>query len=236
MNDCKHCNAELFPDCECLTSSNNHSNSDLSLPLSQYATHTDFVSHIDKLMSKDLSLLHCNIRSLYKNMDKLEEIVTPCSKPPDMIALSDTRIKDTSIIATLLGYNFINKNPQTQAGGVGVYIKNNFKYLQRRDVPFKLHGCENIWLEISGKRQKIIIGIMYRHPQYNINEFSQSLSETITKIAKNNYAYYVLGDSFAQSMTARLFFNLLKSRYTIAMLQWSTAYGAFPRISSGNHE
>jgi len=35
---------------------------------------------------------------------------------------------------------------------------------------------------------------VYRHPQYSIDEFSQSLSETITKIAKNNYAYYVSGD------------------------------------------
>jgi len=194
MNDCKHCNAELFPVCECLTSSNNHSDSNLSLPLSQYATHTDFVNHIDKLMSNDLSLLHCNIRSLYKSMDKLEEIVTPCSKPPDIIALSETRIKETSIIATLPGYNFINENSQTQAGGVGAYIKNNLKYLQRRDLQFKTHGCENIWLDILGKRQKIIIGIVYRHPQYNIDDFSQSLYETIAKIATNNYAYYVLGD------------------------------------------
>ena len=59
---------------------------------------------------------------------------------------------------------------------------------------FKMHGCENMWLEILGKRQKIIIGIVYRHPKYNIDEFSQLLSETITEIAKNNYAYYVLGD------------------------------------------
>ena len=56
--------------------------------------------------------------------------------------------------------------------------------MQRRDLQFKMHGCENIWLEILGKRQKIIIGIVYRHPHYNIDEFSQSLSETITKIAK----------------------------------------------------
>jgi len=76
MNDCKHCNAEFFPDCECLTSSNNHSDNDLSLPLSQYATHTNFVSMLISLMSNDLSLLHCNIRSLYKNIGKLEEIVT----------------------------------------------------------------------------------------------------------------------------------------------------------------
>jgi len=100
--------------------------------------------------------------------------------------------QETSIIATLPGYNFIKENSQTQAGGVGAYIKNNLKYLQRRDLQFKMYGCENIWLEILGKRQKIIIGIVYRHPQYNIDEFSQLLSETITKIAKNNYAYYVL--------------------------------------------
>jgi len=52
-------------------------------------------------------------------MDKLEEIVTPCSRRPDIITLSQTRIKETSIIATLPGYNFTNENSQTQAGGVG---------------------------------------------------------------------------------------------------------------------
>jgi len=89
-------------------------------------------------MSNDLSLLHCNIRSLYKNIDKLEEIVTPCSTPTDIIALTETRIKDTSIIATLPGYNFINKNSETQAGGEGAYVKNYLKYLQRRDLQFKM--------------------------------------------------------------------------------------------------
>jgi len=31
--NCKHCNAQLLPDCECLTSNNNHSDSDLELAL-----------------------------------------------------------------------------------------------------------------------------------------------------------------------------------------------------------
>jgi len=31
--DCKHCNAQLFPDCECLTSSINRSDSDLQFVL-----------------------------------------------------------------------------------------------------------------------------------------------------------------------------------------------------------
>ena len=31
--DSQHCNAQLFPDCECLTSSNNQSESDLQFAL-----------------------------------------------------------------------------------------------------------------------------------------------------------------------------------------------------------
>jgi len=38
----------------------------------------------------------------------------------------------------------------------------------------------------------------------------------------------VLTSSFPQSMIAQLVLNLLKSRDTIAMLQWSTAFDAFP--------
>ena len=38
----------------------------------------------------------------------------------------------------------------------------------------------------------------------------------------------VLTSSFSQSMIARLVLNLLKSRETIAMLQWSKAFDAFP--------
>jgi len=39
---------------------------------------------------------------------------------------------------------------------------------------------------------------------------------------------HVLTSSLPQSMIARLILNLLKSRDTIAMLQWSIAFDAFP--------
>jgi len=148
-----------------------------------------------------------------------------CSKPPDIIALSKTRIKETSIIATLPGYNFIDENSQTQAGGVGAYIKNNLKYLQRRDLQFKMHGYENILVEILGKRQKIIIGVVYRHPQYNIDEFSQSLSETVTKIANNNYAYYVLGDININLLNATNYSRIQQYTDTLSSL------GCYPIIN-----
>jgi len=39
---------------------------------------------------------------------------------------------------------------------------------------------------------------------------------------------HVLTSSFPQSMIARLVLNLLKSRDTVAMFQWSIAFDAFP--------
>jgi len=44
---------------ECLTNGNFQSDCYLSIPFSQFATHSDFVNNVDNLMSNYLSLLHC---------------------------------------------------------------------------------------------------------------------------------------------------------------------------------
>ena len=65
----------------------------------------------------------------------------------------------------------------------------------------KMRRCENIWFDLLGKRLKVIIGIVYRHPQYNIDESCQSFSETVAQTAKNNCAYYVLDDILLNATT-----------------------------------
>jgi len=56
-------------------------------------------------------------------------------------------------------------------------------------------GFANTWFDLLGskKRQKIIVGILYRHPQSCKNEFWQLCTE-MKKNAKYNCGYYVLGD------------------------------------------
>jgi len=95
--------------------------------------------------------------ALSVNIDRLEEIATPCSKLPDIIVLSET-----SFAAPLPGYNFITENSQMQAGGVGACRKNNLKHLQQCDLQIKMCGCENIWFELLGKRQKIPYILVYK--------------------------------------------------------------------------
>ena len=78
---------------------------------------------------KGFSLLHCNMRSLGKNVLLLHDILLTVETRPDIIAISGTKINENSYAnINLPRYNFVNTNSKSQAGGVGVYIANNIEF------------------------------------------------------------------------------------------------------------
>ena len=66
-----------------------------------------------------------NVRSLTKNLNKLEDLINTISHLPDLVAISETKLSDNSNVnqVWLSGYDFVNSNSDTSAGGVGLYIK-----------------------------------------------------------------------------------------------------------------
>ena len=68
--------------------------------------------------------MHFNMRSLSKNVDKLHEFLTDLKTRPVVIAISETKLKESKIAnnINLQGYNFIHYDSKTSAGGVGLYI------------------------------------------------------------------------------------------------------------------
>ena len=65
---------------------------------------------------KGFSLLHCNIRSLGKNVSLLHDILLTVETRPDIIAISETKINENSYAnINLPGYNFVNTNSKSQA-------------------------------------------------------------------------------------------------------------------------
>ena len=54
----------------------------------------------------DFFMLHVNIRSLNKNLEKLEEFLTQLGKLPEIIAISETKLQ-TEFEMQLQGYSFI---------------------------------------------------------------------------------------------------------------------------------
>jgi len=108
-----------------------------------------------------LKLTHLNIRSLHKNFDAMHDFLQSLSFSPDIVYLTETRIKEQPLInISLLNYNFVHANSQPSAGRVAAYISDNLSY----ELCEKLHqlsNAESIWLKISDLKKSYVIGVIY---------------------------------------------------------------------------
>ena len=50
----------------------------------------------NNLQKKDIFVIHFNVRSLFKNKDKIEECLSDMTGLPDAIAISETKLNATS--------------------------------------------------------------------------------------------------------------------------------------------
>ena len=152
---------------------------------------------------KTLSLFRINIRSLNKldNFDNFYEFLTTLPFFPDIVCVSETRLKgDPLINVSIPGYNFLHSDSVTNAGGVAIYVSSKFQFTIDHELNLNVNGCEDIWLNVclgNNTEKKITIGAVYRHPNTstrNIEEISQALSNVMNKITMRKDVFYLLGD------------------------------------------
>ena len=100
-------------------------------------------------VNNTISLLHVNIRSLNKqeNFDALFEFLTLLPFTPDIVCVSETRLKGNPLINIAIpNYNFVHADSVTNAGRVGVYVSSKFRFEVDLELNLNLNGCEEIWL------------------------------------------------------------------------------------------
>jgi hypothetical protein len=113
--------------------------------------------------NRELSAMHVNIRSIYKNFDKLQILLSSFKKIPDIICISETNIRegtDNNFIPSIDGYFFIRHDGTSSMGGVGIFVKNNLEYAIRDDLFLDIDDCENIWIEIKLNKKIIVASIV----------------------------------------------------------------------------
>ena len=102
--------------------------------------------NIESIKSKfghgnDFCILHVNICSLNKHFDALEELILQFQKPPNIIAISKTMLKQ-DFLSTLPGYTFLQNNSKSNAGGVGLLVKNSINYKIFNQIQLNSVDCE----------------------------------------------------------------------------------------------
>ena len=164
----------------------------------------EFMNHTGKPGS--LNIFHCNLRSANKNLKRVEELFSKCTRMPDVIGISETKHKNVTDALTLGGYKFEGCPTQTEAGGVGIYIHDDFSYEIRNDLSLKTDYCEDKWIQMNlreaksaqnnskTKGKKLVIGIIYRHPEYSYENFCDQLCDTIEKLNQNRTDFVIMGD------------------------------------------
>ena len=152
----------------------------------------------------EITVLHVNIRSLIKNLPKVEGLINDMRMAPDIIAMSETWLDPTKLDKiSISGYMLMHAcfkhhqgNSKSLAGGVGCYIKNTMQcteYTQSLDL--NSTDSENLWLKISLKNGKeIVLGVLYRHTRVDIHDFQEKLNESICKLNNLKLKFYVCGD------------------------------------------
>lgn len=160
---------------------------------------TTFNKHCLVSNFDDLFLVHFNVRSLQKNLDFLVQYLSQLKRQPDVIAITETKLRLNNINSNIYidGYNFIHKDSSSQAGGVGLYVKNCIKFIECNSLNINVDSVENLWIEITTEGTPLVIGVVYRHPVYTnkaIDHFGNELNSIFHTLNLRKCKFYLVGD------------------------------------------
>ena len=141
-------------------------------------------------------VIHFNLRSLPKDIYKIEDFLLPMPNLPHIIAITETKLNSSNLDqAELANYHFEHIDSALNAGGVGVYTRNDLKYILKSDIVVNSENCENIIIEIinkpSKKRQKnILIEIVYRHLKVSFTSFQNKLCDVMSTLDHSDNSFF----------------------------------------------
>ena len=122
-------------------------------------------------------LLHnINISSLHAHLDELKKLLLAIKIMPALIFICETRICNNPLRNVYVdGYLFMRRPSPTQAGGVGIYVRNDIRVKRNNYFDLNLEGCEDLWIdvELNCSKNHYLFGVIYRHPNSKVNNFLQ---------------------------------------------------------------
>ena len=89
------------------------------------------------------------------------------------IGITETWLKDSSHLVDIDGYTFVHHcRIDKRGGGTGLYILKNIQFKARNDLVINnMVIAESTFVEITKPQGNIIVGVIYKPPEYNIDIF-----------------------------------------------------------------
>ena len=163
---------------------------------SNYYTDDSFNKCLSRLSISDnsFSVAHLNIRSIPANfsaflsyMDNLEHCFT-------VIGLSETWLNPTNVSAyAISGYNHVHRTRSTRkGGGVSLFVSEKIIYSEMANHCMVNDYIESLFVKILNNGMAFVIGIVYRPPNYDIVQFTETLNDILGEVS--HMPCYIMGD------------------------------------------
>ena len=146
------------------------------------------------------SVLHTNIRSIPKNVSHFENYVKSLKLSFTTIALSETWLKqENKSCYDIKGYNAEhNVRHSKNGGGVSLVVRSGLEYHLRPDLAVMSDVLESLFIEfdkeVINRNSNMIVGVLYRPPGTDINDFVEEFSKMCSKIRTERKICYITGD------------------------------------------
>ena len=148
----------------------------------------------------EFSVMHHNIRSLPANLSEFTIFLEEMQHNFSIIGISETWLNEDNVnLYGISGYeSFHNVRSCRRGGGVSIFVKNDITCNRRDDLSVCYDYVESIFVELdkntTGHTKNVILGVVYRPPNQDIEQFIDSLKYTIDKIMHENKICYLMGD------------------------------------------
>ena len=147
-----------------------------------------------------LSLMQFNIRSIPKNLDKLENYLAGLRFSFTVIGISETWLKESNVDCySLRGYqHYFVYRENKSGGGVSIFVKEGLSVKARPGFTKNENCIESLFIELPkeelGTKKNTVVGMIYRPPNQDVATFTETLSEILLKIKQENKFLFLMGD------------------------------------------
>ena len=75
-----------------------------------------------------------------------------------------------------------------------MFIRDTLTFQPLPQYQLNTEGCEDLWITACINNTKTVFGVLYRHPQYHLTNFSKSFELTLETLNREKTQYYICGD------------------------------------------
>ena len=146
--------------------------------------------------SNAMSILFNNIDGLTANFDSLSAELSSLQNKFSIITLAETNLDaEHKGLFSLNGYQsiFQSKIPNKRKGsGLAIYIEDKFLHTTCEEFSKCSKNMESLFIKISNTSESTIVGVIYRPPSGNIDQFFNEYENLLAKLPSKNV--YITGD------------------------------------------